>query len=98
MMLEGTLSPISVGGLQRKDTNPTRITMSPRLGNLNEWRRTESAVVEGRYALSEPKRYHCKSPRFGRLNKRRRAETVAIEKDDTHQIHPKEQYHHGSAA
>ena len=57
MVLEGTISPISVGGLQKRNTNANRIIMSPRFGSLNEWRWAESAVVKGGHTLNEPKRY-----------------------------------------
>ena len=63
MVLEGTISPISVGGLQKRNTNANRIIMSPRFGSLNEWRQTETAVVEGGYTLNEPKRYYIATVR-----------------------------------
>ena len=96
MVLEGTISPISVGGLQKRNTNANRIIMSPRFGSLNEWRQTETAVVEGGYTLNEPNRYYIATVRSP---ERKEASGIGDDKTEgTHQTHPKAQYHHGSSA
>ena len=51
----------------------------------------------GGYTLNEPKRYDIATVRSP---ERKEASGIGDdrEKESTHQAHPKEQYHHGSAA
>ena len=71
--------------------------MSPRYGSLNKWRQTESTVVEGGYTLNETKIYDI-TTFWSPERKEAIAQLVVIEQEDTLQIHPKAQYHHGFAA
>ena len=71
--------------------------MSPRFDSLNKWRWTESAVVETGYTLSELNGYDIATLRSP---ERKEASGIGGDRPEegTHQPHPQEQYHHGSAA